>query len=127
MIRGNRQHRPEQTRAGRSKPESQRPGDEQIERRGQQAGVPRRQWHRARDGLPALNRLRTGGRRWDFCGIAVPHRVGFFDAPDNEVRVEAHRCGVRARVCASEDAAGPSREIVCLESLEDGYRQLRLI
>jgi hypothetical protein len=79
-----------------------------------------------RCGLPALGWLRTGCRGWNLDSVTVGDGMSFFDSPDDEVRIEPNRRGVRARVGAAENAAGPARKVICLEPFKNGDGQLGL-
>ena len=119
MVKGDRQDRPEQARAGSGKPEPDRASDEEV----QSGGDAKQSMGRlGLCGRLLSDRRRAGRRRgWERIGQrrrSVLARMLFLEASDDKVGVDANRSRVRARERAPEDASRPAREVVCLQPLK---------
>ena len=128
VIHGDGEHWPEETRARRGKPESDRSSDQQIEDgcHSEHATLGLGDRGRRKCGTRGRSRTRGRCRRRRRSGRILAGML-FLEAADHKVRIDPDRGRIRAREGATEDAPGPPRQVVRLESPQEGNRQLRLV
>ena len=129
MVGGNREHRPQKPGTRGRKPESDGTGNEEIEDSGHGEHAALGLGGRDRRLCARCDRSRAGGRcgRGRRGGRGILARVLLFEAADHEVRIDANRGRIRPCERAAEDATRPPRQIIRLESPQEGNRQLRLV